>query len=194
MASLHKDPKNRSPYWYAAYTLADGTRKFRSTKKKKERDAWKVCLAWDEAAKEAGTTSRDLEILNQMRAARGRKPVTLPSIREYLEGWLESQRLHLSPSTRIRYSSSIRKLLNFLKGDAENELQTLTAEQIEAFIVSEQAAGLAPKSLNLDLKAIRAALGKALNRGDVQLNVARCTVLQRIADLERQTASFPLTH
>lgn len=33
-----------------------------------------------------------------------------------------------------------------------------------------------------------------LTASDVQLNVARCTVLQRLADLERQTASFPLTH
>ncbi len=170
MASLHKAPK--SPYLYCAYTLADGTRKFRSTKKIKAQAAWKVCLAWDEAAKESGSTDRDLEILNQMRTARGRKPVELPSIRSYLENWLDAQKEHLSPSTHRRYSSSIRKLIKFLGQEADHELQTLTAEQIEQFILSEKEAGLAPKSLNLDLKAIRAALSKALKRQQVKLNVA----------------------
>ena len=27
MASIHRDARNRSPYWYAAYTLPDGTQK-----------------------------------------------------------------------------------------------------------------------------------------------------------------------
>lgn len=173
MASIHKDPRGRSPYYYAAYTLANGKRRFRSTKKTKERDAWKVCLALEGAAREAGTTNRDLKILNEMRDARGRKPVLLPSIRDYLNGWLESQRPPiLSPSTHKRYTSSIQKFVKFLGDEADTELQSLTAEQIEAFIAHEKKAGLAPKSLNLDLKAIRAALGKAFKRGHVVINVA----------------------
>lgn len=160
MASVHK--YDNSPYFYCAYTLADGSRKFRSTKKTKESDAWKVCQQWADAAKEAGTDSRYLEILNEMRLARGRKPLKPPTIKEYLETWLETQKPHLSPSTRTRYESSIRKLIKFLGGDADHELQSLTGEQIEKFILAEKEAGLAPKSLNTDLKAIHAALGKAL--------------------------------
>jgi hypothetical protein len=32
MASLHKDPRGKSPFWYCAYTLPNGNRVLRSTK------------------------------------------------------------------------------------------------------------------------------------------------------------------
>ncbi|PTX96085.1 hypothetical protein DB345_09805 [Spartobacteria bacterium LR76] len=173
MASLHKDPRGRSPFYYGAYRLADGTRRFRSTRMKRKSEAWKVCMAWEEAAREAGATDRDIEILNQMRLARGKKPVVVPTIREYFLGWLEANKPpQLSPSTHTRYTSSIRKFLSFLGGDADADLQALSAERIEAFIVHEAEEGLAPKSQNLDLKALRAALGKAFKRGYIKINVA----------------------
>jgi len=171
MPSLHPDPQKRSPFYYCAYRLADGTRKFRSTKKKRKSEAWKVCQMWSDAARDAGTDARDLEILNEMRKARGRDPLKPPTIREYLEGWLDTQKLHLSPSTHKRYGSSIRKLLTFLGKEAEHELQTLTAEKIEAFVLSEKKAGIAPKTINIDLKAFHAALKKAFRRQHVKINV-----------------------
>lgn len=172
MPSLHKDPKGRSPFFYCAYSLPNGKRKFRSTKKTKENEAWKVCNGWADAAKEAGADHRDREILDQMREARGRKPLKVPTIRKFFEDWLDGQKLHLSPNTHKRYSSSIRKLVLFLGNDADHDLPMLSGEQIEAFIRHEQEAGLAPKTLNLDLKAIHAALGKAFKRGHVKVNVA----------------------
>ena len=172
MPSLHKDPKGRSPFFYCAYTLADGKRKFRSTKQKTKDKAWKVCNGWADAAMEAGGDLRDRELLDKMREARGKKPLQVPTIRKFFADWLEGQKLHLSPSTHQRYSSSIRKLVLFLGKEADHDLPMLTAEQIEAFIRHEQEAGLAPKTLNLDLKAIHAALGKAFKRGQVKLNVA----------------------
>ena len=144
----------------------------RSTKKTTKAEAWKVCNAWSDAAKEAGADHRDREILDQMREARGKKPLHVPTIRKFFEDWLSGQILHLSPSTHKRYSSSIRKLVLFLGNDADLELATLGGEQIEEFIKHEQAAGLASKTLNLDLKAIHAALGKAYKRGHVKVNVA----------------------
>lgn len=172
MPSLHEDPQGRSPYLYCAYTLANGKRKFRSTKKKNEAQAWKVCLQWADAAKEAGADHRDREILDEMRAAKGRNPLKVLTIRKFFEEWLEGQILHISPSTHKRYSSSIRKLVLFLGEEADHDLPTLTGEQIESFIRHEHNEGLADKTLNTDLKAIHAALGKAFKRGHVKLNVA----------------------
>lgn len=172
MPSLHKDPKGRSPYFYCAYSLANGKRKFRSTKMKTKAEAWKVCIAWADAAKEAGADHRDREILDQMREARGKKPLKVSTIRKFFEEWVEGQKLHLSENTHKRYSSSIRKLVLFLGEEADHDLPTLTGEQIESFIRHEQDEGLAEKTLNIDLKAIHAALGKAFKRGQVKLNVA----------------------
>jgi len=49
MASLHKDPRGRFPYWYCAFTHADSTRSFKSTKKTKRKEAEAVCDGWQRA-------------------------------------------------------------------------------------------------------------------------------------------------
>ena len=172
MPSLHKDHQDRSPYFYCAYILANGKRKFRSTKKKTKPEAWKICNQWADAAKEVGADHRDREILDEMRQAKGKKPLKVSTIRKFFEEWLEGQMLHLAENTHKRYSSSIRKFVLFLGEEADQDLPTLSGTQIESFITHEQEAGLSAKTLNLDLKAIHAALGKAFKRGQVKINVA----------------------
>lgn len=51
MASLHKTPKNRSPYWYCSFVNADGRRSFKSTKATDHGDAMVICREWEHAAK-----------------------------------------------------------------------------------------------------------------------------------------------
>ena len=53
MASIHKDPRGKSPFWYCAFYGADGRRMFRSTKETDRRKAFKICLAWEGAAAKA---------------------------------------------------------------------------------------------------------------------------------------------
>ena len=50
MASVHKDPRDRSPFWYAAFYGADGRRQFRSTKCTDRKAALKICFGWEQAA------------------------------------------------------------------------------------------------------------------------------------------------
>ena len=54
MASLHRDPRGRSPFWYCAYTLANGRRCFKSTKQRERKKAQEVCRGWERAAEAAG--------------------------------------------------------------------------------------------------------------------------------------------
>src|SRR5260370_42579441 len=54
MASLHRDPKGRSPYFYAAFGLPNGKRAFRSTKQTNHKQALRVALEWEKAAELAG--------------------------------------------------------------------------------------------------------------------------------------------
>ena len=49
MASLHR--RAGSPYWYAAFYLPDGRRTFRSTGTTNKRQAWNICLKFEEAAR-----------------------------------------------------------------------------------------------------------------------------------------------
>ena len=50
MASFHKDPKSRSPYWYVAFKDANGNAKFRSTKQVQLSQAQEVGLKWERMA------------------------------------------------------------------------------------------------------------------------------------------------
>ncbi|MEY2607992.1 MAG: hypothetical protein QOH31_5846, partial [Verrucomicrobiota bacterium] len=47
MASLHRDPKGRSPFFYAAFALPNGKRAFRSTKQTVYKKALRVALEWE---------------------------------------------------------------------------------------------------------------------------------------------------
>ena len=188
MASLHQDPLKRSPYWYCAYTLEDGSRKFRSTRKKNKTEAMKICVGWADGAREAGTNDRDLAILNEMRKARGKEPLKIPKIKEHFERWLEG--LHVSPGTKDRYKTTIEKFLNFLGPNAEDTISNLTAERIEDFQKSETAHGLAPATVNLDLKIISFPINVALRRGYLQRNVAN--TVKTLPKSEGKRAAFSL--
>ena len=50
MASLHRDPRGKSPFWYCAFTDGDGKRHFRSTKEAKRKKAQAVRDGWQRAA------------------------------------------------------------------------------------------------------------------------------------------------
>src|SRR5947209_8380723 len=50
MASLHKDPRGRSPFFYAAFLLPNGKRTFRSTRQRDRRKAQDVARAWEKAS------------------------------------------------------------------------------------------------------------------------------------------------
>ena len=171
MASLHKDPKKRSPFWYCAYTLEDGSRKYRSTKKKIKNEAMKVCVAWATAAGEVGANHRDLEILNEMRKSRGTPPLNLQTVREFLTNWLDGKK-NLSSASTERYKTSIGKFLEFLGKEADSDLRNLTAEQIEKFLKSEKDQGISPGTRKMDLKALSSALNLAKRRGLIQFNLA----------------------
>jgi len=53
MASLHKDPREKSPFWYCSFYLPDGRRAFKSTKHLNRAKANTICLEWERASKKA---------------------------------------------------------------------------------------------------------------------------------------------
>jgi hypothetical protein len=50
MASLHKDPRGKSPFWYCAFISKEGGRHFRNTKTKDKRQAVQICHTWAKVA------------------------------------------------------------------------------------------------------------------------------------------------
>ena len=92
MPSLHKDPRQRSPYFYCKFRNADGRISFKSTKKKKSEEAWNVCLAWTAAARKASagelTEAQARKVITEIVEKSGGKPISFLSTKDFFGRWL----------------------------------------------------------------------------------------------------------
>ena len=87
MASLHKDPRNKSPYWYCAYTLPDGRRAFRSTKQRDRKKALDVARTLEKAAEKARagelTEAQVRKLLEGILESVGQSPIRSETVRSF---------------------------------------------------------------------------------------------------------------
>lgn len=182
MASIHTDPRGKSPYWYCAYRGADGRRLFRSTKitidgdqaankVEKRRKAWEFCLNLERAEKEAGegrlTESRARQLISDTMERTSGKPLKFKTTREFFDEWLSGKgsRSELSKISGIIYASTVRLFLESVGDKAEENMAHITSEDIQKFQMSRVEAHLAPKTIDRDSKIIRAGFKIAKNYG-----------------------------
>lgn len=93
MASLHRRP--RSPFFHAAFTGPDGRRVLRSTRIRSRREAIRLAIKWEDAAKSARektlTAAQAHKILNEcVTIVSGEKLHTF-TCRQWLLEWLEGK-------------------------------------------------------------------------------------------------------
>jgi integrase len=176
MASLHKDPRGNSPYWYCAYQTSDGTRHFRSTKTTDKRQARQICDTWAKASAIGAKLSPDKarQVIAQGVAdilmASGQ---TLPSatIRDWCKRWLETKALEAEPRTHERYKTCLRRFLEFLGSKAGEDLDALNVNDVLLYrdFVAKR---LSATTTNMELKVLRACLYAAQKQDLVEKNVA----------------------
>src|SRR5208283_3876789 len=176
MASLHKDPRGKSPFWYCAFTSKEGGRHFRSTKAKDKRQAVQICNTWAKAAAFGDKLSPDKArqvIAQGVADSLMVSGQTLPSatIRDWCKRWLESKSVEAEPRTHERYESSIRSFLGFLGPKANQDLESLSVNDVLGFR-DAVAKRLSTGSTNLELKVLRACLYAAQRQDLVEKNVA----------------------
>src|SRR5215469_1877509 len=103
MASIHKDPRGKSPFWYCAYVMPNGQRAFRSTKQIDRKKALKECLKLESAADKARAgelvESQARKILDDILESVGERPIRKKTIREFFAGWLEGKQLAKKDAT-----------------------------------------------------------------------------------------------
>ena len=106
MASIHKDPRGKSPFWYCAYTLPDGRRVFRSTKQRDRKKALAMCLKLGEAAQAAKagelTELAARKNLDDILESVGVRPIRSETVRSFSTTWLASKKaLHHAENPRV---------------------------------------------------------------------------------------------
>ena len=183
MASLHKDSRNKSPYWYVTYRSASGRRVHKSTKQKDRRKALEIALNLERAEEEAASgrlnEARVRELLNdtlERTTGRSREHVT---IRTWFAKWLIDKEAEgsLSKNSQIAYSATIRLFLKHLGRRADEDLGQIRADDIQEFKHGRIGLGLSAKTVDRDLKVLRAILKQARLHGHISEDPAQLVAL-----------------
>src|SRR5262245_58978238 len=115
MASIHRDPRGKSPFWYCAYRLPNGKRTFRSTKLSDRAKALKFCRGLEYASHEsrAGrlTELRALELVGQMVEQTTGEALRSYTAEAWLRDWLKGKQDSRSRATAVKYHVAVERFL-----------------------------------------------------------------------------------
>jgi integrase len=164
MASLHKDPRGKSPYWYAAFVNSDGKRCFRSTKHREFKKAEAVAQGWERAARKGrdGVLSeiQCREVLSDIHERVNGSSLKFQTAEDYLKDWLKGRKALSTSSTRI-YGNAIKAFQASLGLRKAVMLAGIGVPDFKRFQNTLLDAGKAPKTVNLEYGIVRSAFDDA---------------------------------
>jgi integrase len=189
MASLHKDPRGKSPYWYVAFTLADGRRAFRSTRQTDRKKAAEVARTLEKAASAARrnelTEVHVRRWMDELLESTGQSPVRNITVKSFALDWLRSKRLVVNHASARRYESAIELFLSGLGARADKPLGGVTASDLAAYRDARLEEKVAGATLAQDIKAVRSMFGSARRQGLILSNPAEAIEMPRERAHER---------
>jgi integrase len=109
-----------------------------------------------------------------------------PSCRNWLEAWLEGKGETRAETTAVRYQVTIRGFLKALGKRADQPISGLTARDVQKYITARLRAGLAPSTVQIEGKALRAAFNQARREGLISVNPAEAVELPTRASVEKE--------
>jgi len=192
VASLHKDPHGRSPFWYGAFIDQHGQRRLRSTKTSNKKEARIVLNTWVKAANIGNrlTLEKAREVISAGVAeilAVSNQELPSATAKEWFERWLGFKELETKQRTHERYVTCLNRFEKFLKEKAGKDLNLIRADDIQRYrdLIAKK---LSATSVNMDLKTIRSALAAARKADLVDANVAMKVDLLKVRDKQRRRA------
>lgn len=191
MATLLKDTRGRSPFYYCQYQAADGRWLKKSTKQRDKTAAMEVCLRLEQAenAAKAGTfteqTARKLlgEILERVTGERMQNY----TIKEWFEHWLQLKEKVSSEKTMSRYRQVVRDFIASLDKRANLALTHLSSKDVLNYrdgILNKKRTAHTAK---LSVKVISACLNTAYRQQHISSNPALAVEHGRIDIAEKGT-------
>jgi integrase len=175
MSSLHRDPRGKSPYWYCAYRLADGTRAFRSTKQTSRKEAERVCREFealeDQILRGSPTEAQIRKVMGDAIARITGRKFYDPSTEQWLADWLRRQKGAISDASLERYSQVVRDFCVCLGTRARMRLSTLTPDDIAKYQTQLKSEGRSAQTVNITIKKVlKHALRVAVEEGLLDRN------------------------
>jgi integrase len=210
MPSLTEDSRARSPFWICCYTNAIGRRLKKSTKVSikplkgekrkdgspktvadKKREAWEVCLGIERAeslAKNGTLTEQQAKkIIGEILERTTGEPLHNYKVRDWFAHWLDMKEQVRSGKTMDRYRQVIRDFMASLGNRANLALAHITPKDVLMYRNSILAAKKTPRTANLSVKVVSAALNAALRQGFIPSNPATAVESLPVKAEERAT-------
>ena len=193
MASIRKDPRGKSPYWYACYTLPNGRRTQRTTGTKDRGQARRIADQMEDCSKDAArgrlTEKAARAAVSSMYAIVNGSNLPSTSIRDHLRAWLERKAVEAKPATHTRYATVVEHFLRHLGDIADRDISYLDAKTIVG-IRDKISKEKSPSTANHAIKVIRAALNQARRDGLVDQNEASKITLIKCHTNKRESFSM----
>jgi integrase len=174
MAIVVRDSCDRSPFWYACYTTADGRRLKKSTKETNQAKAKLIAEALQSAENMAAertlTAVRTRQLLSEVLQRVSGEKLRVFSVREWFEQFTKKKIKSRSQKTALRYDQMMNEFVTFLGPRADLNIAAITEKDILDFRDHREAKGLAPVTLNLDITVLSAAFNAALRQKHIGVN------------------------
>ena len=178
MAYLVRDARSRSPYWYGVYLVVSpgGQRRWvrKSTKKRKRSEAKEILDAWQNTADRAAAGNLDQArireiVLETVERVTGKRTDS-PTVSEWLERWIRTEKGAVTAGTMIRYEQIVRDFLSSIGAHAQVPLEALSTDTILEFKERWLSGGRSPRTVNQTIKILKRPFKIALEQGLIDRN------------------------
>jgi integrase len=155
-----------------------------------------VCLALERAESMARqgtfTEARARELVGEVLQRTSGESLSYFTVEEWFRHWVETKKESKAGRTSERYQQIADEFLDFLGGRAKLNIAAITPKDILGFRKTRTARGLAPSTVNLDVKIIGAAFNAAKRQGYIPMNP--CAAIESLPFEKAEKQVFEAKH
>jgi len=174
MPSIHKDAKNRSPNWIAAFRGADGRRKQKSTGTKNRADALRLAVEWERLASDGRNNrlvaAQARKVISEITEHATGEPLHYKNAKDYFTEWLRNNEGTTSKATFAKYKQVGTAFVASLGKRADFPLNALGAPDVTTYRDKLIQKGLSAASVTNLLKVLSVAFEAAEREGLIPQN------------------------
>jgi integrase len=187
-----KHAGGKSPYWYAVYRDETGRRRKRSTKLTSKAKALEMAYALQKAAKLARdktlTEARTRELLSEILQSVNGEGLRVFTVAQWFDHFVKQKQKSRASQTAKKHEQMMKEFIAFLDHKANLNIAAVSSKDVADFRDHREARGLAPSSLNVDLRCLSSAFNAALRQGHISVNP--CLAIEPLKDKQVHKAVF----
>ncbi len=184
MASLIQ--REKSKIYVACFTDRDGRRLKRTTKSKNRREAMKIAEGFEAVALGLMRARHVRVLMSELHKSITGDELVFPTVRVYLNGWLERKGPEVAKSTLAFYSHTVGAFVGYLGDDADKSIDGVTLAHLTGFR-NERLKQVSARTVNHDLKGLRGIFKAAKREGVLIENPAENLDTVRVSAAEKQS-------